>query len=1483
MIETSGQWRCGAGPLANREEHLTVLNYSTAVNVWEDTNKDFDITTLLQQAGYTPSGTLSIESLLVSDGKGGYIAAPTALFSQVDDHTVRVSAAAVPNYFGNFDTLSVVFDTGADVIRLTLKVIIDPVNDAPSGTDSSVALQDGSGYVLKESDFGFSDVDGNNFKSVVINALPATGTVLLNGVAIAPGTEVQIADIRSGLLTYQPAQGSTGTVGLSFQVRDDGGLVGTGAADLDPTPNVLSFKLPALASMGDRVWLDSNGNGLQDSGEAGFANVTVKLLNASGAVVATTTTDAAGNYLFQGLLPGQYKVQVVSPDGYKFTTADAGTNDAIDNDVVWNGTGTNTGTSGLVTLAAGENNTSVDAGLKVCLVKVGDTIWWDANGNGVQDTGERGVAGVNVKLTSAGSDGVFGTADDSVRTTTTDANGKYAFNDVAWGKYKLTLDTPDGFAVTKADAGTNDAVDSDFKAVTTSTSVNLITNGSFENLNCGVPVGWCGLGDVIEAGAASAYGVTGATGATVVELDARYTASLLGGTGLYQDVKTTAGQTYQLSVDVAARACTKLSTNTVEVWWNNTRIATIDPTSTALKTYSFSVTGTGANDRLSFREQCGDDDGVGGIIDNVKLIGSTSSTVYEAGFQVASCDDNLTLDGGLIVTKPATLGNKVWFDQNGDGLQDACEPGAAGVTVRLLDAAGAVVATTVTDSTGGYLFTGLPPGQYAVQVVAPAGQMFTSANVGSNDGIDSDVVWSGSGNTATSGLVTLAVGETNLTVDAGLKPVVCNIGDRVWADTNGNGLQDAGEGGVAGVAVKLIGAGADGLFNTADDTSRVTVTDANGKYLFDNVGAGSYKVALALAKGYQLTAADVGSNDAIDSDFRAIGASTTGSNLIINGSFEDNFGCGNGEWKTLSGYSPSVGQTSDFGVSGNTGVYAAQLDSEYNWGRAQGLYQDVQTQQGQTYQLSVDLASRANTAVSTNTVEVWWNGSCIASIDPATTKLTTYTFTVTGTGGLDRLTFRDQAGDDDGMGGIIDNVRLTSLPWAYESAAFQVTTATDNLTIDAGLTSRALISLVGTEAIYEGNNANYTLQLSQALAVDTTVFVSFANGTANRATGWLGNQTVTAGGGYTTQDGVYHANQYYDPVTGTYGNQANTSTAQTQDFSVKDINGAYLPTTADGFYVTIKAGQTSSASFNIEAWQEKVYVDRDFVADTTYREAAWETFQIKLSGGNSLTDFTETSKTVSIGDTTTYYAYSPIVLDLDGNGIQTKALIDAGGKFDLLGTGHAVKSGWISSGDGFLAVDANHNGRIDGVSELFGSAERGVGFAKLASFDSNGDGLVDAKDAGFSELSIWQDANGNHQTDAGELHTLAEMGIASLKTGYTNLDVTQLGNLLGEASTATRADGSSIDMVDVYFNVYADDAAAAKAALPSLDGLLSQDDALLHHAFAGGAPAAAGGCAGCPVPAADATALHADASAELVRQLIAHIKNADHSAVAAVA
>ena len=161
---------------------------------------------------------------------------------------------------------------------------------------------------------------------------------------------------------------------------------------------------------------------------------------------------------------------------------------------------------------------------------------------------------------------------------------------------------------------------------------------------------------------------------------------------------------------------------------------------------------------------------------------------------------------------------------------------------------------------------------------------------------------------------------------------------------------------------------------------------------------------------------------------------------------------------------------------------------------------------------------------------------------------------------------------------------------------------------------------------------------------------------------------------------------------------------------------------------------------------------------------------------------------------------SPIVFDLNGDGIQTTALKQSNGKFDLLNTGKAIHSGWLSAEDGFLAMDHNANGIIDDRSELFGGAI-GEGFAKLRALDDNHDGVIDKKDTAFDELKIWQDKNSNHQTDAGELFNLHEYDIASINLDYTIEPVQQHGNWLLEQTTATKGDGTSIAMADAYFEI----------------------------------------------------------------------------------
>ncbi len=109
---------------------------------------------------------------------------------------------------------------------------------------------------------------------------------------------------------------------------------------------------------------------------------------------------------------------------------------------------------------------------------------------------------------------------------------------------------------------------------------------------------------------------------------------------------------------------------------------------------------------------------------------------------------------------------------------------------------------------------------------------------------------------------------------------------------------------------------------------------------------------------------------------------------------------------------------------------------------------------------------------------------------------------------------------------------------------------------------------------------------------------------------------------------------------------------------------------------------------------------------------------------------------------------SPIVLDLNGDGVTTTALT-SGAYFDHAGDGFAEQTAWVSPEDGLLVRDLNHNGTIDTGAELFGNNTKlangqkaANGFLALADLDTNKDGKIDASDTAFSELQVWKDANG---------------------------------------------------------------------------------------------------------------------------------------------
>ena len=156
----------------------------------------------------------------------------------------------------------------------------------------------------------------------------------------------------------------------------------------------------------------------------------------------------------------------------------------------------------------------------------------------------------------------------------------------------------------------------------------------------------------------------------------------------------------------------------------------------------------------------------------------------------------------------------------------------------------------------------------------------------------------------------------------------------------------------------------------------------------------------------------------------------------------------------------------------------------------------------------------------------------------------------------------------------------------------------------------------------------------------------------------------------------------------------------------------------------------------------------------------------------------------------------PMVIDLDGEGIETIDINKSQIYFDVDNDGFREQTGWISKNEAILAIDKNENGKIDNQSEMFGSTTK-TGFEELKELDTNGDGIINSQDVDFNKIRVWQDLNENGVTEEGELKTAQEAGIESIYTNSYKIGALNNNNIITEKATIQYTDGSTKDLYDV--------------------------------------------------------------------------------------
>lgn len=200
------------------------------------------------------------------------------------------------------------------------------------------------------------------------------------------------------------------------------------------------------------------------------------------------------------------------------------------------------------------------------------------------------------------------------------------------------------------------------------------------------------------------------------------------------------------------------------------------------------------------------------------------------------------------------------------------------------------------------------------------------------------------------------------------------------------------------------------------------------------------------------------------------------------------------------------------------------------------------------------------------------------------------------------------------------------------------------------------------------------------------------------------------------------------------------------------------------------------------------------------------------------------ARRVSIADGTSVELAAPVILDLDGKGVQTLSQ-EAGLRFDLDGDGLADRTSWIGTTEGFLFLDRDGDGTLSDAKEfsfiddLPGATSDLEG---LRMFDSSGDGFLSAADKRFPDFRVWQDKNSNGTVDAGEVQTFTGAGVRTINltaTAYTGVNAAGDTAVVAKGSYV-RTNGTTMDLLDAALTYVS----APRDGLPAIAGATSTFD-----------------------------------------------------------